>query len=78
MTALALSHDGRRVFAANARGLAAEWHVGATGAQLTPLPMPAAEGEPRPVCALALDAAGRTLVGLREADDGAELLVWAL
>lgn len=80
VTALAMTPDGRRVFAANAAGLTAEWRVDAEGNELTPLPVPPQEddGEPLPVCALAMDAAGRTLVGLREASDSTELLVWAL
>ena len=82
--ALAMTADGSRVFVANSRGVAAEWRPHSPDAQLTPLERPAEDAareswhEPPQVHALALDAAGRTLVGLREASDGAELLVWAL
>ena len=82
--ALAMTADGSRVFVANSRGLMAEWRPHSPDAQPTPLEEPAEDAareswrEPPQVHALALDAAGRTLVGLREASDGAELLVWAL
>ena len=82
--ALAMTADGSRVFVANSRGVTAEWRPHSPDAQLTPLEGPAEDAareswhEPPQVHALALDAAGRTLVGLREASDGAELLVWAL
>jgi len=86
VVALATTADGSRVFAANSAGLAGEWRPGAGEQALVPLPEPAEDAareswqEAPQLHALTIDAAGRTLVGLREAADGStsELLIWAL